>query len=130
MKNLKPKFIYNDKFLDRVGIFFKIAGISLFPFVIMREAYLTDIPYWRERRKKTTNHETIHFQQQLELLVIPFYVIYVLEYIVKAFVYKFNIKEAYRNISFEREAFGNDTNMEYLQSRKRFNWIKLIFKKQ
>ena len=126
MKNWKPFIKYNDKFLDRVGIFFKIAGISLFPFVVMRERYLEDLPYWKERRKKTVNHETIHFQQQLECLVIPFYIIYILEYLFKA-IYYFSIKKAYYNISFEKEAFANDKNFEYLKTRKRYNWIKLIF---
>ena len=128
MKNWKPKVIYNDKFLDRVGIFFKIGGISLFPFVVLREYYLQDLPYWIERKEKTTNHETIHFQQQLELLVIPFYLLYGLEYLIKFLLY-FNIKKAYYNISFEQEAFANDTNLEYLKTRKRYNWIRLIFKK-
>jgi len=126
MKNWKPIIKYNDKFLDRVGIFFKIGGISLFPFVIMREKYLQNLKYWKDRRKKTINHETIHFQQQLELLVIPFYILYITEYFIKFFIY-FSIKKAYYNISFEREAFNNDTNFEYLQTRKRYNWIKLIF---
>ena len=126
MRNWKPFIKYNDKFLDRVGILFKIAGISIFPFVVMREKYLNNSRYWKERRKKTVNHETIHFQQQLECLVIPFYIIYILEYLFKA-IYYFSIKKAYYNISFEKEAFANDKNFEYLKTRKRYNWIKLIF---
>ena len=126
MKNLQPKVFYSDKFLDSVSWFFKVGGISLFPFVVLRENYLSTLKYWVERRKKTINHETIHFQQQLELLVIPFYIIYVIEYIFKAIAYR-SIHEGYRNISFEREAYSNDTNFEYLKTRKRYNWIKLIF---
>ena len=118
------KVIYSDKFLDRISVFMKVGGITLFPFVIIRDKYKKE---GTARRERVIRHESIHIEQQKELLVIPFYVIYVLEYIVKAFVYKFDIKKAYRNISFEREAFGNDTNMEYLKSRKRYNWIKLIF---
>ena len=128
MRNLKPKVIYNDKFLDKVGIFFKIAGISLFPVVVMREYYLKNTAYWKKRKAKTVNHETIHFQQQLEMLVIPFYVLYILEYLIKFLVF-FDIKKAYYSISFEQEAFANDTNLDYLKTRKRFNWVKLIFKK-
>jgi len=45
MKNWKPIIKYNDKFLDRVGIFFKIGGISLFPFVIMRDTKMGDLGY-------------------------------------------------------------------------------------
>ena len=126
MKNWKPIIIFNDKFLDRVGIFFKIGGISLFPFVVMRTYFLQDLPFWKNRKKRTINHETIHFQQQLELLVIPFYILYILEYFLKFFFY-FSITKAYRNISFEREAFNNQDNFKYLETRKRYNWIKLIF---
>lgn len=128
MRNLKPKVIYSDKFLNSVGLFFKIAGISLFPFVILRESYLQNLAYWKKRKAKTINHETIHFQQQLEMLVIPFYILYILEYLIKFFIF-FDIKKAYYNISFEQEAFANDTNLDYLKTRKRYNWVKLIFKK-
>ena len=128
MRNLKPKVIYSDKFLNRVGLFFRIAGISLFPVVILREYYLYTSPYWKKRKAKTVNHETIHFQQQLEMLVIPFYILYILEYLIKFFIF-FDTKKAYYNISFEQEAFANDTNLDYLKTRKRFNWVKLIFKK-
>ena len=75
---------------------------------------------------KTINHETIHFQQALELLVIPFYILYVIEYAIKALRY-LNIEKAYKNISFEREAYANERDMNYLANRKRYNWVKLIF---
>ena len=126
MKNWKPIVAYNDKFLDAVSWFFRVGGISLFPFIVLREKYLSKYANWGVLRKRIINHETIHFQQQLELLVIPFYIIYILEYAIKALIY-FNIKKAYRNISFEREAFDNELDFDYLKNRKRYNWIKLIF---
>jgi hypothetical protein len=45
-----------------------------------------------------------------ELLYIPFYIIYVIEAIFKK----------YRNISFEKEAYENQDNFEYLKERKHF----------
>ena len=33
---------------------------------------------------------------------------------------------AYRNISFEREAYANEEYIDYLENRKRFAWIKYI----
>ncbi|MDC6464794.1 hypothetical protein PQZ39_00020 [bacterium] len=129
MKNWKPIVAYNDKFLDAVSWFFRVGGISLFPFIVLREKYLSKHANWNVLRKRIINHETIHFQQQLELLVIPFYIIYILEYVIKALIY-FNIKKAYRNISFEREAFDNELDFDYLKNRKRYNWIKLIFNGQ
>ena len=124
MKNLKPFVIYSDKILDKLSWFFKIGGIALFPVIILRERYQQK--RYLAKAKKTINHETIHFQQALELLVIPFYIIYVLEYIVKAIRY-LDIQKAYYNISFEREAYANESNLKYLTDRKRYNWIKLIF---
>ena len=38
---------------------------------------------------------------------IGFYILYILEYIKNLFVYKFDTKAAYKNISFEKEAYAN-----------------------
>lgn len=51
-----------------------------------------------------------------ELWYIPFYVIYLLEWVVRLFM----PGNAYRNISFEREAYDNEGNMSYLANRKRY----------
>lgn len=125
MKNWKPFIKYNDKFLDNISWFFKIGGISLFPVVVLRERY-KDNKELKYGLQRIVTHETIHFQQQLELLVIPFYIIYILEYVIKA-LYYFNIEKAYKNISFEREAYQYELDKDYLKTRKRYNWIKLIF---
>lgn len=92
-----------------------VVGITLCPFGI----YVSDNP-----SEKTINHEKIHWKQQVELLVIPFYIIYLLEFLIKFLFYG---KDSYRNISFEREAYSNDENLDYLKSRKLFSWIKYIF---
>tara|TARA_R110000796_G_scaffold214939_1_gene330968 strand:+ start:740 stop:1111 length:372 start_codon:yes stop_codon:yes gene_type:complete len=123
---MKAIIIFSDKFLDRVGIFMKIGGISLFPFVVLREKYNGQLKYWRDRKKKIINHESIHIAQQGELLVIPFYIIYILEWFVKLFFYG---KKAYYNISFEREAYANEYNYNYLENRKSYAWLKYIFNK-
>jgi len=122
---MKPIIIYNDKFLDRISLFMKIGGISLFPFIILREIYRDGNEAWVKEGKRIINHEMIHLQQTLELLVIPFYILYVVEYIIKVFIY---LDKAYMSISFEREAHDNDDNLDYLKNRKRYNWIKRIIK--
>lgn len=126
MKNLKPFVKYSDRFLDSISWFFRVGGIAIFPFIILREKYLDDSEFWVNRHKKIINHETIHFQQAIELLIIPFYILYILEYALKA-LYYLDIEKAYMNISFEREAYANEYDYSYLQRRKRYNWIKLIF---
>lgn len=70
------------------------------------------------------NHESIHTAQMKEMLYIPFYLWYVTEWLVKL-LFKGN---AYRNISFEREAYDNQYNLNYLKERKHYNWIKRLFK--
>ena len=122
MKDWRPIVKYSDKFLNAISWFMRIGGISLFPFIILREKYQSN-KFWIKRGKRTINHESIHFQQQLELLVILFYVVYILEWFFKLFIYG---RKAYYNISFEREAYNNDENFDYLNTRKRYNWIKLI----
>ena len=119
-----PIIKFNDKFLDRIGIFMRIGGITLWPWIILREKYRDD-PRYREHLTETVNHESIHIKQQQELLVIPFYILYIVEWFIKLFVYG---KDAYRNLSFEREAYTNEANPDYLKTRKFWAWFKYIFK--
>ena len=121
MRNWKPFVKYNDKFLDTISWFMKVGGISLFPFIILREKYRDGNKFEIKVGKKTINHETIHFQQALELGVIPFYVLYVLEWILKLPIY--GVK-SYYNIS----TYDNDDDLMYLEIRRRYNWIKRILK--
>jgi hypothetical protein len=127
LNNLRPKVIYSDKFLDAISWFMKVGGIALFPVVILREKYRdSKDKFWVKRAKQVINHESIHFQQALELGVLPFYLFYVLEWLLKLPFYG---AKAYEAISFEREAYGNDSNLEYLKDRVRYNWIRLVLKK-
>tara|TARA_B110000285_G_scaffold210586_1_gene252540 strand:+ start:4742 stop:5122 length:381 start_codon:yes stop_codon:yes gene_type:complete len=123
-----PIIKYSDKFLNKISILMNIGGITLWPFIVLREYYQGTTNYWRSKRERIINHESIHIKQQQELLIIPFYVLYVLEYIVKSILYM-SIDKGYRAISFEREAYNNERDLEYLNNRKKYNWIKLIFRK-
>ena len=95
----------------------RIRGITLFPFIFLRQKeYLND--------KVLINHELIHIRQQAELLVIPFYILYLTDYVIQLFRHDFNDRKAYRAISFEREAKKNEKDMDYLKNRKWFSFIK------
>ena len=120
-----PIIKYNDKLLDRLSWFMKIGGITLWPWVILRERY-NSTSYWKKRAARIINHESIHIKQQEEMLVLPFYIWYVTEWLIKVPIY-FSFQKAYYNISFEREAFDNDDNLSYLNSRKKYAWIKRVF---
>lgn len=71
----------------------------------------------------TINHERIHTAQMKELLYIPFYLFYVIEWLIRLIQFR-NGYMAYRNISFEREAYQNQEDMHYLKSRKFFSFLK------
>ena len=120
-----PIIKYSDKFLNTISIFMNIGGITLFPFIILREKY-RDEPRYAEKVKVTINHEKIHIKQQIELLVIPFFMFYFLEWFIKLFKYG---SKSYYNISFEREAYANEENFEYLTNRKWYSSFKYIFNK-
>lgn len=69
------------------------------------------------------NHEYIHTAQMKELFYIFFYLIYGIEYLFKLCKFR-NRWVAYRNVSFEIEAYINQYNTSYLESRKHFSQWK------
>lgn len=78
----------------------------------------------RELTDTEKNHEAIHTAQMRELLYIGFYILYVLEWLQKVIVYD-TLKDAYRNLSFEKEAYKHQNDLEYLKTRKHFaEWRK------
>ena len=95
-------------------------GITIFPFMFLKYKAL-------KGNAILINHEKVHLRQQIELLIIPFFVIYGFEFLVRLIQYK-NWKLAYRNISFEREAYAKEKDLGYLKSRPLFNFIKFIKK--
>ncbi len=74
-------------------------------------------PSWIDRY--VINHERIHNAQMRELLWIPFYIIYVLEWLVRLIQYA-NWDKAYKNISFEKEAYSHGHDLGYLRRRRKF----------
>lgn len=96
----------------------KISGITLFPFILIKRRI--DL-----HNKILLNHEKIHLRQQAELLVIFFYVWYVVEYYYLYFKLK-NSYLAYQSISFEREAYAMENDLNYLETRKIWSFWKYI----
>lgn len=93
-------------------------AMALFPFIIVKN---NDI----KNNKRIMHHECIHLRQQLELLIIPFYIWYGIEYLFRRWQFK-NHYAAYRHISFEREAYSNEKDMDYLKKRKIWQFRKYI----
>jgi hypothetical protein len=93
-------------------------GITLFPLVFIRREGL-------KFNKSFINHERIHLRQQLELLVLPFFVWYGLEFLVGYIRYR-SWRKAYQTISFEQEAYSNEKNLQYLEKRTFWQFLQYV----
>lgn len=100
-----PKFLILIQRVFRVK--FKINGLAIFPFIFVSNKS-------QDKFSVLVNHEKIHFRQQLELLFIGFIIWYYIAY----------FRKGYRNISFEKEAYDNQENLDYLKQRKLFSFFK------
>lgn len=149
---MKSKFKKFNWFVRLITLNWPVA-ITLFPFgIYVNDKYRT----LENVSRRTKNHENIHWVQQIEmmflgigisilasfmfiwvnfnwwillsLIVFPllfFYIWYLLEMIIDFFIH---FKAAYKNSTFEREAYDNDENFDYLKTRKHFSHFKYLKK--
>lgn len=104
----------------------KIIYNNIIPFPGFKAINLFGILFARKGEiigEETILHESIHTAQMKEMLYLGFYLWYIIEWIIKLFIYGGN---SYRNISFEREAYNNEDNPKYLETRKHYSWLKLL----
>jgi hypothetical protein len=100
-----------------LGFFGKhIIAMAIYPFILVcnRDS---------EKMEVTIRHEKIHFRQQLEMLILPFYIAYITYY----FVYRLQgLKhwDAYRMIPFEKEAYRYEYDEAYLGRRPIWAWLQ------
>ncbi|TFG79333.1 MAG: hypothetical protein E4H26_00060 [Flavobacteriales bacterium] len=94
------------------------VGLSVWPFIILKNGSL-------KNDAVLINHEKIHHRQQQELLLLPFFVFYVLEWLFRS-LWFLSFYRGYQNISFEREAYENEHDLRYLERRKIFGFIKYL----
>lgn len=93
-------------------------AMTLWPFIFVRKnCTLTDIDI---------NHERIHGRQQVEMLIIFFRLWYLFEWVIRCISSIFNGQRPYYDISFEREAYANENNLDYLSSRPFWAFLKYL----
>ncbi|TKC12724.1 hypothetical protein FA048_03650 [Pedobacter polaris] len=92
-----------------------VNAMAIFPFILLKDKA-------QKKDAVLINHERIHLKQQLELLIIPFYFLYLINYLFNLVKYK-NHHKAYFNISFEKEAYYFEKDLTYLTNRTWYNWI-------
>ena len=90
-------------------------AITLWPFVFVRKG--------EKYTERVARHEEIHGEQQKEMFVILFLLWYGIEWVMKFIKYRNRIT-AYKNVSFEREAYANEHLIVY--DRKHYAWIKYL----
>ena len=104
--------IVSDRFLRFLTFFLGggqlPAAMAFYPFVILNSKVVAT--------PDLINHERIHLRQQIEMLIIPFYIWYLIEY----------YRKGYYNVSFEKEAYANDKNFNYLKKRRIFSFIRYL----
>ena len=110
-----PITIVAPKLLNGIRKTFRIRmvinGLAILPFIFVRTHEGKNDPV-------LINHERIHLRQQIELLFIGF----IFWYYIAMF------RKGYRGISFEREAYANQDNLNYLKERKLFAFYRFIKK--
>lgn len=89
-------------------------GVVLWPFIVVKRKELKQNPVFM-------NHERIHLKQQLELLIIFFFIWYFFEYFIRLIKYRDSYK-AYNRICFEREAYARERDLTYLGKRPLWNF--------
>ncbi len=111
---MKPIIVKNSIVPVLLSWFFPVAAITLWPFIFVREGY--------ERVDRIIQHETIHWHQAAELLVLPFYLIYLLNWLFNLLRYR-NTDMAYYEILAEKEAYRFQDVPGYLDRRVRWAWL-------
>lgn len=96
----------------------RFNGLAVFPFVFLKHDDLKEDTV-------LLNHERIHLRQQVELLWLPFFIWYGVEYLIRLIQYKDRFL-AYQNISFEKEAYAHETDLEYCKTRSFFGFLRFL----
>ena len=92
------------------------SAMALYPFMLFKMEQL-------KHDSVIINHEKIHFKQQLELLILPFYLLYLAHYAINLIRYR-NHSQAYYDICFEKEAYKHDRDLNYMTKRKVYAWMR------
>jgi len=92
--------------------------MALYPLMLFKDKKLMT-------NHRIVRHEKIHFKQQLELLIIPFYLLYLFHYLINLLKYR-NHSKAYFEICFQQESYRYDGQVNYLELRKPYAWVAFL----
>ncbi len=114
--------VISDKIVRNLGKLVSLGenamAITFYPFLFVRID--------TRNNAELIRHETIHIRQQLELLIIGAWVLYLVEYFYGIYVKKLDKRQAYYFTALEQEAHRNAMNLNYLSQRKPYAVLKYI----
>ena len=102
-------------------------ALNLFGVVMVRRGAKID--------EEVMRHELIHTRQMREMLYLPFYLWYLVEWLIritwKLLTLPFtpqnerrhHLRDAYAHMLFEREAYRHANDVHYLSHRRHFAWL-------
>ena len=99
---------------------------KLIPMKGYKAVNLFGVLFAREGARLTADdirHEEIHTAQMRETLYVGFYLWYVMEWLARLIATGFKAHRAYRAVSFEREAYANQDDMQYLAGRRHYSFL-------
>ena len=111
--------IISDRFIDFWGKMIgspNLKGVPILFWIIVRE----------NSKPWVIRHEEIHLRQRLELLIVPYEILYLIEWIIRR-VFR-GTKNANKKTIFEKEAYDNDGYLLYIENRKPYAWFKYYWK--
>ena len=99
----------------------RMFTLTIFPFIIFKKDYAENVsePFL----EMDINYESIRIQQQKEMLVIPWFIWYAIEYCIKFRYIGIDVND---EISFNKEAYANESNKDYLKTRKFWAFLKYL----
>jgi len=98
---MKVRIKYNHRYPKYIGK----RGIVLYPYVLI------SLSEYEAKKQHVLHHERIHVQQARKNTILLFYSTYLYERILNMFRYR-NFSKAYRNISYEKEAYEKQNDIE------------------
>ena len=96
-------------------------AITFWPFIFVRPD-LTVHPVLPELLR----HEEIHIRQQLELLLIGAWILFLIEYCYARYLKKLDKRQAYYFTALEQEAHRNAFREDYLKIRRPYAMLRYI----
>lgn len=93
-------------------------AITIYPFIFVRVD--------TRNNEELIRHETIHIKQQLELLIIGSWILYLFEFLYGKYIKKLDSRQAYYYTAMEQEAHRNAMNPLYLSTRKPYAVLRYL----